>query len=146
MSLKIVQLGAFLAVFGPYSLSVAGETPGLRPGQAPATPHAAVHFESDSTAVVAADQAKLDENVGWLSQYPQTVVILEGHADQTGGADYNMELGDRRAREIKSYLIERGISADRIIMVVSFGEERPQVTGETHAALRQNRRVEFVLR
>lgn len=138
MNIKIAQFAVLLGVLSLGGLLAAGEVP--------ATPHAAVHFESDSTTVVAADQTKLDENVSWLAQYPQAVVILEGHADQTGGADYNMELGDRRAREIKSTLIDRGIAADRIIMVVSFGEERPQAMGETHAALRQNRRVEFVLR
>lgn len=108
--------------------------------------HPAIHFESDSTTVVSEDIPKLDDNVGWLARYPRAVVILEGHCDQTGGADYNMELGDRRAREVKSYLIERGVSPERVIMVVSFGAKRPVDTGETHAALRKNRRVEFALR
>lgn len=112
----------------------------------PAITHPAIHFESDSTSVVSEDIPKLDDNVGWLSRYPRAVVILEGHCDRTGGADYNMELGDRRAREVKSYLIERGISPDRVIMVVSFGEKRPVDPGEGAAALRKNRRVEFVLR
>lgn len=112
----------------------------------PTITYPAIHFQSDSTQVLTEDRPKLDEDVAWLTQFPQAVVILEGHCDQTGRADYNMELGDRRAREIKSYLIERGIASDRIIMVVSFGEERPVDPRETHAALRQNRRVEFVLR
>lgn len=114
--------------------------------ESPAITHPAIHFLSDSTVVMPEDRSNLEANVAWLIQYPQAVVILEGHCDQTGRADYNMELGDRRAREIKSYLIERGIASDRIIMVVSFGEERPVDPRETHVALRQNRRVEFVLR
>ena len=118
----------------------------LMASEIPTITHPAIHFQSDSTQVLTEDRSKLDEDVAWLKQYPQAVVILEGHCDQTGRADYNMELGDRRAREIKSYLIERGIDANRIIMVVSFGEERPVDPRETHAALRQNRRVEFVLR
>lgn len=112
----------------------------------PTITHPAIHFESDSTSVVPEDVSKLDGNVAWLSRYPRAVVILEGHCDRTGGADYNMELGDRRAREVKSTLIERGISPDRVIMVVSFGEQRPVDHGESHAALGKNRRVEFVLR
>jgi peptidoglycan-associated lipoprotein len=125
------------AFFGIGELSAA-ETPSIT--------HPAIHFLSDSTVVMPEDRPKLEEDVAWLAQYPRAVVILEGHCDQTGRADYNMELGDRRAREIKSFLIERGIAADRIIMVVSFGEERPVDPRETHAALRQNRRVELVLR
>lgn len=112
----------------------------------PSITHPAIHFESDSTVVVPDDLSKIDDNVSWLLRYPRAVVILEGHCDQTGGADYNVELGDRRAREVKSYLIERGISSDRVIMVVSFGENRPVDSRETHVALGKNRRVEFVLR
>lgn len=119
---------------------------GLDAQDIPTITHPAIHFESDSTSVISGDLDKLNDNVGWLERYPRAVVILEGHCDQTGGADYNMELGDRRAREVKSYLIGRGISPDRVIMVVSFGEKRPVDPGESHFALRKNRRVEFVLR
>lgn len=112
----------------------------------PTITHPAIHFESDSTSVVSEDLSKLNDNVDWLAHYPRAVVILEGHCDQTGGSDYNMELGDRRARELKSYLIDRGVSPDRVIMVVSFGDKRPVDPRETHAALQKNRRVEFVLR
>lgn len=112
----------------------------------PIITHPIIHFESDSTSVIPGDLDKLSDNVDWLEHYPRAVVILEGHCDQTGGADYNMELGDRRAREVKSYLIGRGISPDRVIMVVSFGEKRPVDPRESHFALRKNRRVEFILR
>lgn len=112
----------------------------------PTITHPAIHFVSAGTSVVSEDVTRLKEDVDWLLLYPHAVVILEGHCDQTGGEDYNMELGDRRAREIKSYLIGHGISPDRVIMVVSFGEKRPVDTRETHVALQKNRRVEFVLR
>lgn len=112
----------------------------------PTITHPSIHFESDRTSVVSEDLVKLNANVDWLSRYSRAVVILEGHCDQSGGDDYNMELGDRRAREVKSYLIERGIAPDRVIMVVSFGEKRPVDPGESPAALQKNRRVEFVLR
>lgn len=117
-----------------------------RAEDAPILTHPTIHFQSDSTEVIPEDLPKLADDVAWLAKFPKAVVILEGHCDQTGLADYNMELGDRRAREIKSYLLSKGVTPDRIIMVVSFGAERPAVAGETHAALRQNRRVEMVLR
>lgn len=118
----------------------------LHAAELPQITHPAIHFLSDRTTVMPSDLQNLEDNVAWLTKYDKVVVILEGHCDQTGGADHNMELGDRRAREIKSYLIERGIDPNRIIMVVSFGETRPVDPRESHAALQKNRRVEFVLR
>lgn len=114
--------------------------------ESPSISHPTIYFESDSTDVVAGDRDKLAGNVAWLEHHPEAVVILEGHCDQTGSAAYNMELGDRRAREIKAHLIERGIAPERTIMVVSFGEGHPKTAGVSHAALQQNRRVEFILR
>lgn len=118
----------------------------LMAGDIPTITHPTLHFGSDSTELVSEDRGKLDENVDWLKANASAVVILEGHCDRTGSAIYNMELGDRRAREIKSYLVEKGISQQRMIMVVSFGEAQPAVAGASHAALQQNRRVELVLR
>lgn len=117
-----------------------------RADDVPTLTYPTIHFQSDSTDVVPEDGPKLAEDVAWLNKFSKAVVILEGHCDQTGLAEYNMELGDRRAREIKSYLISKGINPDRIIMVVSFGSKQPVAVGETHAALQQNRRVEVVLR
>ena len=106
----------------------------------------AIHFESDSTQVLAQELDHLDEDVAWLKSHPQAVVILEGHCDKTGKSEYNMELGDRRAREIKSYMITKGILPERVIMVVSFGENRPVDSGVSRNSLQKNRRVEFILR
>lgn len=139
MAIKRVVLGV---VLGGAMLTVAAADA----EELPLLIHPTIHFESDSIDVIPDDLPKLRADVTWLHQNPSAVVILEGHADHTGRADYNMELGDRRAREIKSKLLEQGIAENRMIMVVSFGELKPAVTGATHAALQQNRRVELVLR
>jgi len=109
-------------------------------------PYEAVHFESDSTFLLPSDMDLLRKNVTWLKSHPEAVVILEGHCDKTGKSEYNMELGDKRAREVKSIMIQEGIMPNRVIMVVSFGEERPVDPGLNRSALQKNRRVEFVLR
>lgn len=114
--------------------------------EAPTVAYPQIHFQSDSTDVEAADLGKLAANIAWLKRYPQAVVILEGHCDDWGNAAYNMELGDRRARELKARLIAQGIMPERVIMVVSFGEAKPLDPGRNPAAWRANRRVEFVLR
>ena len=105
-----------------------------------------IHFLSNSDFILDEETKQLDQNVSWLKQNPNAVMILEGHCDEWGEHSYNMELGDRRAREVKAYLIEKGIEADRIIMVVSFGETRPLDPRHINDAWKQNRRVEFVLR
>ncbi|MDP2600872.1 MAG: OmpA family protein [Deltaproteobacteria bacterium] len=105
-----------------------------------------VHFVSNSDQISESEFAPLDHNTALLQNNRDAVVILEGHCDEWGEASYNMELGDRRAREVKAYLMEKGVDPERIIMVVSYGESRPADERHIMDAWRKNRRVEFVLR
>lgn len=105
-----------------------------------------VHFASNHFEILDSEQPLLEQNVRWLKGNPNAVLILEGHCDEWGEANYNLQLGDLRAREVKAYLIERGIDAERMIMVVSYGEQRPLDPRATNEAWAANRRVEFVLR
>lgn len=105
-----------------------------------------IHFEKNSFAISTEEEPLLQKNVDWLEKNPQTVLILEGHCDEWGDHGYNMELGDRRAREVKAYLMEKGVDPERIIMVVSYGETKPADERHVNEAWRQNRRVEFVMR
>lgn len=105
-----------------------------------------IHFNRDSHAVLETERPLLEQNVTWLKRHAEAVLILEGHCDEWGEDSYNLQLGDLRAREVKSYLIEQGINPDRMIMVVSYGEQRPLDPRSTREAWDANRRVEFVLR
>lgn len=69
---------------------------------------------------------------------------LEGHCDERGSDQYNIALGERRAEAVRAYLLELGIAAERM-ETVSYGEERPLVSGSDENCWRQNRRAEFVL-
>ena len=75
----------------------------------------------------------------------QVKVLIEGHCDERGTIEYNLALGDRRARAAKEFLVNYGIEAARI-ETISYGEERPFAPGHDDAAWSQNRRAHFAAR
>lgn len=111
-----------------------------------AVPNLRVHFPFDQDEVFFKDLDLIAANAEWLKKNNGAVVILEGHCDEHGPNNYNMELGDKRARTIKHHLIKNGVPHEKIIMVVSYGEKRPADPKHTYDAWKKNRRVEFILR
>jgi peptidoglycan-associated lipoprotein len=77
-----------------------------------------------------------------LSDFPNTSIVLEGHCDERGSAEYNLGLGDRRASAAKDFLVELGVPGDRI-RTISYGKERPQCTESTEECWQKNRRAHF---
>ena len=71
---------------------------------------------------------------------PNVVVIVEGHCDERGSAEYNLGLGDRRATAAKEFLVQLGVPADRL-KTISYGKERPQCTDATEDCYQKNRRA-----
>ena len=82
----------------------------------------------------------LQRQAQWLTQYPNTRAIVEGHADERGTRDYNLALGERRANSAKNYLTSIGVDASRI-QTVSYGKERPSALGSDEQSWAQNRRA-----
>jgi peptidoglycan-associated lipoprotein len=78
-----------------------------------------------------------------LIAIPNTTIVVEGHGDERGSAEYNLGLGDRRASAVKDYLERLGVPVQRLI-TVSYGKERPQCTEQTEECWQRNRRVHFV--
>lgn len=70
-------------------------------------------------------------------------LVIEGHCDERGTNEYNMALGDRRARSARDFLVNLGVDASRI-STVSYGEEKPASLGKTEEAWAKNRRAQFV--
>lgn len=103
-----------------------------------------VHFEFDSSALDAGAQSALRSNGQWLLDNPGNSVIVEGHCDERGTAEYNMALGERRARSAADYLKTAGVPA-KSISTVSYGEELPLDPGHTEDAWAKNRRDHFAL-
>lgn len=71
-------------------------------------------------------------------------IKIEGHCDERGTDEYNLALGDRRAKSVAGHLIKLGVAADRI-STISYGKEKPAVEGHDEAAWAKNRRAEFVI-
>ena len=102
-----------------------------------------IYFDFDSAQVKAEYNAIIEAHAQFLAQHPQATVALEGHADERGTRDYNLALGESRAMAVKQYFILMGAKADQI-KTVSFGEEKPLVTGQGESVWSRNRRVEVV--
>ena len=98
-----------------------------------------VFFGYDSSELDTDAQELLQDQVAWLKQYSNVSVIIEGHCDERGTREYNLALGEKRAQSVKNYLINLGISADRV-STISYGKERPAVVGSNDGAWAQNRR------
>ena len=94
------------------------------------------------------NQYRLDENAlrelewkaDWLLQHPDVKVQIEGYCDEGGSAQDNLALGLRRAGEVQSFFLRRGIDRERLT-AISYGKERPVATGKSEEAQAKNRRV-----
>ena len=103
-----------------------------------------IYFSPKSYALDSQAQEILIKKAEWLMSYPEINVIIEGHTDEPGGAEYNFALGDRRAGMVKSFLIQQGVEPSRLT-AVSFGRERPAESGQSEEARAKNRRVHLLI-
>lgn len=102
-----------------------------------------IYFKYDSSEVLDNGQAIIDAHAANLIKNPRLSVTLEGHADERGSREYNLALGENRAKAVQQLMQLKGVSAKQI-EVVSFGEERPAEMGHEDTAWAKNRRVELV--
>jgi peptidoglycan-associated lipoprotein len=103
-----------------------------------------VYFDFDSAALSYDAQVTLSRQHAFLQLNPEAVVVIEGHADERGTREYNLALGDRRASAARDYLLAKGIDAARI-RTVSYGKERPAMSGSNETSWAKNRRSATVL-
>jgi len=101
-----------------------------------------VYFDFDSSALRPDAMETLRQNAEKIKQVPGVVIQLAGHCDERGTQEYNLALGERRALAVRNYLIQLGVSGDRLV-TISYGKERPAVEGHNESAWAKNRRVEF---
>ena len=109
-----------------------------------AAPLKDVFFDYDKSALREDQKATLGEDVAWLKRNAEAKVLIEGHCDERGTAEYNLVLGERRSKAVKDSLITGGVEADRI-SIISYGKERPFVLGHDESAWKWNRRGHVVL-
>ena len=98
-----------------------------------------VFFATNESVLTTASRETLRKQAAWLRKNSDITIVLEGHADERGTREYNLALGEKRAQSVKNYLINLGISADRV-STISYGKERPAVVGSNDGAWAQNRR------
>jgi peptidoglycan-associated lipoprotein len=97
-----------------------------------------VFFELNSSTLSDAAQATLSKQAAWLAKYPNVTVQLAGNCDDRGTEEYNLALGNRRAKAGKDFLVAKGVSASRIT-TISYGKDRPTALGDDEQAWAQNR-------
>ncbi len=103
-----------------------------------------VYFDYDSAAIRPDAQQAINASAQALAQKPAFKVLIEGHCDERGSTEYNLALGDERARAVKNALVAAGVNASRV-NITSFGKEKPACTEATESCWQQNRRGHFVL-
>ena len=103
-----------------------------------------VFFDYDSSTLGGETKTALDDNVKIMLEHSDVKVEVQGHADERGTTDYNIALGQRRAQSVVDYMQAKGVAGSRV-KVVSYGEEKPLVSGTSEQAWSQNRRAEFVI-
>ena len=102
-----------------------------------------IYFAHDSFELDGSAKKTLEKNVNWFKDNPNLKVEIQGHTDQRGENQYNVDLGQKRVQTTKTHLISLGVSGDRI-NAISYGEEKPFCLEDTEECHRQNNRVHFL--
>lgn len=104
-----------------------------------------IFFDYDSFVLSQAARDTLSKNAEYLiKKQPNARVLIEGHCDERGSDEYNLALGEKRARATRDYLVTLGVAASRL-SVISYGEEKPLEPGHGEEAWATNRRAEFLI-
>jgi peptidoglycan-associated lipoprotein len=104
-----------------------------------------IYFDFDKYDIRPADAKVLDANAQWLKSNEGQLVLIEGHCDERGTNEYNLALGERRAKSTMNYLVSQGVQASRIT-IISYGEERPVCTQKNEECWSKNRRAQFLVK
>lgn len=103
-----------------------------------------IYFDFDKSDLRQDARDVLNKNAEILKSKSGSKIQIEGHCDERGSSEYNLALGERRAKSSMQYLITLGVNADRL-SIISYGKEKPAVQGSDEAAWAKNRRAEFVI-
>lgn len=107
-------------------------------------PLANIYFDYDKALIREDAKPVLEANAAWLNKLPTIKILIEGHCDERGTEEYNLALGDKRAKNTMDYMVTLGISAGRI-KIISYGKSQPFDPGHDEAAWQKNRRAQFMI-
>ena len=103
-----------------------------------------VHFDFDKYNIREDQKSVLQDNAQWLKKWESVRILLEGHCDERGTEEYNLALGEKRAKSVRDYLLSLGIDGARL-ETISYGKSQPLDPGHNEEAWAKNRRVEFTI-
>jgi len=103
-----------------------------------------IHFDYDQYAVRQDARPTLEGNAAWMKKFTSAKILIEGHCDERGTEEYNLALGEKRAKSSYDYLVSLGVSPDRM-KVISYGKSQPLDSGQNEAAWQKNRRAQFLI-
>jgi len=106
------------------------------------SPLADIQFDYDSSSLTESARATLEKHALWLQGRRDVRITIEGHCDQRGTTEYNLALGEQRARAVWDYLVSLGVAAERL-RTVSYGKEQPLDPSDNEQAYARNRRAHF---
>lgn len=102
-----------------------------------------INFAYDSAALDSRSREILKQNAEWMKKNPNLTIQIEGHADARGSVEYNLALGERRAKAVKDYLVSLGVDSKRLT-IISYGKEKLLELGDSEVVHSRNRRANFV--
>jgi peptidoglycan-associated lipoprotein len=103
-----------------------------------------VHFDYDKYFIREDAKPVLEKDAAWLKKFKTVKVLIEGHCDERGTEEYNLALGEKRAKSAMDYLASLGVSGDRM-KILSYGKSQPLATGHDEASWQTNRRAQFTI-
>ncbi len=101
-----------------------------------------IYFDTHSDRLTEAAKYELAHNIRILLQHPNVIIQVEGHCDERGGAQFNLALGERRAKSVRQFLVLKGVPGYRL-KTLSLGKESPLEHGSNESAWAKNRRASF---
>ncbi|OGD21755.1 MAG: peptidoglycan-associated lipoprotein [Candidatus Aminicenantes bacterium RBG_16_63_16] len=103
-----------------------------------------IHFDYDQYAIREDAKPTLEGNAAWLKKFSSAKILIEGHCDERGTEEYNLALGEKRAKTAYDYLASLGVPPDRM-KLISYGKSQPLDTGHTETSWQKNRRAQFLI-
>ena len=103
-----------------------------------------IFFAYDRYDVEDSYKSDLQSVASWMIKNSAATVMIEGHTDERGTNEYNLALGDRRAKAVKDFIVSLGVQSSRV-ETISYGEERPACNEETEECWARNRRAHFLV-
>lgn len=107
-------------------------------------PLSMIHFDFDRSFIRDDARPVLEANAAWLSRFPTIKILIEGHCDERGTEEYNLALGERRAKSTQDYLLSLGVAPERI-RIISYGKSQPLDPRSNETAWQLNRRAQFLI-